>query len=259
MRSSASPEMLPRTRRFYAWEVAVVLALSLGRSAVYSVLALAERLTQGALGEQQATLHSSASPLPVFDVIYQVLDNVFALMPVVLVLYLVFLHGENPFRRFGLDLRRPVADLLLGAGLFVLIGAGTVVVYGLGRSAGLTAELVPADLGEGWWNVPVLVLTAARHALLEEVVLIAYLFDRFRRLFPQQPVWVVIIAAAVLRGCYHLYQGIGPGIGNLLMGLVFGWVYHRYGRVMPLVVAHFLLDVVAFFAFPLIMAAAGIS
>ncbi|GAA3307891.1 hypothetical protein GCM10017709_34440 [Glutamicibacter nicotianae] len=29
-------------------------------------------------------------------------------------------------------------------------------------------------------------------------------------------------------------QGVGPMIGNMLMGIVFGWVYQKYGRVMPL-------------------------
>ena len=29
------------------------------------------------------------------------------------------------------------------------------------------------------------------------------------------------LALAVLRGAYHLYQGVGPGIGNALMGVVF--------------------------------------
>ena len=249
---------LPTSRRFYVWEVAVVLALSLGRSAVYSVVALAERLTEGALGEQQATLHSPRSTVAVFDVVYQLLDILFALVPVVLVLYIVWLHGQNPFRRFGFDLRRPVSDTLLGVGLFVLIGAGTLVVYGAGRSAGITAELIPADLGDEWWNVPLLLLSAARHGLIEEIVLIAYVFDRFRRIWPRTSMWVIIVAAAVLRGCYHLYQGIGPGIGNLLMGIIFGWIYTRYDRVMPLVIAHFLLDAVAFLAFPLVMGAVGV-
>ncbi|MFI5428636.1 CPBP family intramembrane glutamic endopeptidase [Aeromicrobium sp. UC242_57] len=44
----------------------------------------------------------------------------------------------------------------------------------------------------------------------------------------------------------HLYQGVGPGIGNFVMGLVFGYWFHRTKRVMPLVIAHTLLDVVAF-------------
>ena len=52
--------------------------------------------------------------------------------------------------------------------------------------------------------------------------------------------------AALLRGSYHLYQGLGGFVGNLAMGLLFGWLYRRWGRVGPFVVAHTLLDVGAF-------------
>jgi membrane protease YdiL (CAAX protease family) len=33
------------------------------------------------------------------------------------------------------------------------------------------------------------------------------------------------------------------------MGLVFGYLYQKWGRVMPLVVAHFLLDAVVFIGY----------
>ncbi|GAA1146238.1 CPBP family intramembrane metalloprotease [Nesterenkonia lutea] len=230
-----------------------MLGLSLGRAAIYSVLQLAERLTLAPLAEQSATVQSSRSRAEFFDFSYQVLDSVFALVPVVLVFYLFFLHGVNPFRRFGFDLRAPGRDVMFGGGLFVLIGLGTLVIYGAGRAAGITAELIPADVGDQWWTVPVLVLTALRHSLLEEVIMVAYLFDRVRRIWPRAGIWMIIGGSALLRGAYHLYQGFGPGIGNLLMGLIFGWIYHRYGRVMPLVIAHLLLDVVAFLAFPLVV------
>ena len=36
------------------------------------------------------------------------------------------------------------------------------------------------------------------------------------------------------------------------MGLLFGWVYTRTRRVVPLVVAHTLLDVVAFVGYALL-------
>ncbi|GAA4957356.1 hypothetical protein GCM10023238_25050 [Streptomyces heliomycini] len=42
----------------------------------------------------------------------------------------------------------------------------------------------------------------------------------------------------MLRGSYHLYQGIGGFIGNMVMGVVFVYLYRRWGRVGPLVVAH---------------------
>ena len=65
------------------------------------------------------------------------------------------------------------------------------------------------------------------------------------------PVWVVLVSSAVVRGSYHLYQGFGGFVGNLVMGLVFGLVHLRVKRVGPLVVAHFLLDFVAFVGYAL--------
>lgn len=58
--------------------------------------------------------------------------------------------------------------------------------------------------------------------------------------------------SALIRGAYHLYQGFGGFLGNLVMGLVFGLVYRRTGRVGPLIVAHTLLDVVAFVGYALL-------
>src|SRR5690625_1541621 len=203
--------MLPVTesRRFYAWEVVIVLALSLGRSAVYAVLQLAEALSIAPLADQTATVQRSQSRSELFDLTFQILDALFALAPVALVIYLVFLHGGNPFRRWGLDFRRAGPDWALGTGLFVLIGLGTMGIYFLGRSLGVTAQIIPADVTDYWWSAPVLLLSALRHSLLEEVIMIAYLFDRARRIWPQLGsgvgFWVIIFASAVLRGLYHLY------------------------------------------------------
>jgi membrane protease YdiL (CAAX protease family) len=61
----------------------------------------------------------------------------------------------------------------------------------------------------------------------------------------------------VLRGCYHLYQGLGGAVGNLAMGLLFGWLYHRWGRVTPLVLAHTLIDVGAFLGYLLLVGRVG--
>lgn len=74
--------------------------------------------------------------------------------------------------------------------------------------------------------------------------MVGYLFTRLRQL--GWGPWAVIWTSAVIRGSYHLYQGFGQGLGNLVMGLVFGYWYHRTRRLAPLVVAHTLLDVFAF-------------
>ena len=46
----------------------------------------------------------------------------------------------------------------------------------------------------------------------------------------------------MLRGAYHLYQGFGAGLGNVAMGLVFGYGWRRTGRLWPLIVAHGIID-----------------
>ena len=109
--------------------------------------------------------------------------------------------------------------------------------------------MVASPLDAAWWTVPLLLLAAVRAGLTEEVIFIAYLFDRLRRLGWSW--WAIILSTAALRGAYHAYQGVGAIVGNFVMGVVFGWCYRRWGRVMPLVIAHTLLDIVAFVGYPL--------
>ena len=51
-----------------------------------------------------------------------------------------------------------------------------------------------------------------------------------------------LLAQALLRGCYHLYQGLGGFVGNIVMGLVFGRVWQRTNRLWMLVGGHALID-----------------
>ena len=149
----------------------------------------------------------------------------------------------------GLDLRRPGRDLGVGALLALAIGVPGLGLYLIGHRLGITATVVAAALNSHWWTVPVLVLQALKNGLIEEVVVVGYLMTRLRQL--RWPPWAVLGCSAVLRGSYHLYQGFGPFLGNAVMGLVFGEYFRRRGRVMPLVIAHTLLDVVSFVGYQL--------
>ena len=90
-------------------------------------------------------------------------------------------------------------------------------------------------------------LSAFQNAALEEVVMVGFLFTRFRQL-AWQP-WVVLLVSAGIRGSYHLYQGWGDFIGNIVMGLFLGWVFSRRCRLLPLIVAHAFLDIVSFLGY----------
>jgi hypothetical protein len=284
---STPPAFGPR----YGLQLALVALLSLGKSAVYAVVDLADTLSRGPLADAQAQLNTSVSSRPWFDLLYQLLGIGFTLVPVVLALYFMSLdrlpgHGSPQpgtlravCARIGFDAHRPGGDLARGVLLFIVIGVGTLGVYFLGRSLGVTAEIQTNNLGANWWTVPVLILAAVKNGVLEEVLLLGFCVDRLRRMGTGP--WTVILALAVFRASYHLYQGIGPFVGNVAMGVIFGWLYLRklravevaggfnaavgaagaplgvptgWGRVMPFVVAHTLIDAAGFLA-PGILAA----
>lgn len=227
-----------------------MLGLSLGQSGLYAVVRLIERLTrERRLSEQVATLNASQSDREYLDLTYQLLSIGFALVPVVLALFLLSSSGRSAMRRIGFELSRPWRDLAVGAGLAVVIGLPGLGVYALGLALNWNVTIATSGLGEHWWTVPVLILAALKNAILEEVVAVGYLMTRLRQLGWELP--AIIAASSVLRGSYHLYQGYGMAVGNMAMGAVFAWWYHRTGRVMPLVIAHALLDIVSFVGYAL--------
>lgn len=247
--SPASPrDPLRRLRN----EVLLILGLSVGASAVYAAVSLTAKLTAGPpLSSQQAQLNVSQAPdRPWLDLTYQLLGIAFALVPVLLAVHLLNRDHGDARRLLGLDRRRPGFDLATGAGLAALIGLPGLGLYFAARELGLNATVVPSSLPEVWWAVPVLVLAATQNAVLEEMVVVGYLLTRLRELGWR--VGATVAASALLRGSYHLYQGFGAFVGNAIMGVVFALFFLRFRRVLPLIVAHTLLDVVAFVGYTLL-------
>lgn len=245
---SGHPTDSPSRSRL-TWEICLVLAVTIGQSALYSVLSLVRRsLASTPLGQQQTQLNPTQSDQAFWDVLYQFLGIAFSLALVGLVLYLLWSPGTTPFRRIGLDFSRFGRDLGLGLGIAAAIGIPGLGLYAIGRAAGITVAVVAAPLDAAWYTVPILLLSALRAGLLEEVIMVGYLFTRLRQV--GWGPWTIILSTAALRGAYHAYQGIGPIIGNFAMGIVFGWAYKKWGRVMPLVIAHTVIDTVAFIGYP---------
>lgn len=238
-----APRFRPRT------EILLVLGLSLGQSAIYSVLSIIRSLTQGPLNQQTTTINNSVTPeRPWLDLAYQVAGIAFPLVPVGVALYLLWQTGDRA--RIGFDLRRPGFDLGRGFFAAAIIGIPGLVFYVAARELGFNTNVAPANLAENWWTIPVLAGYAVMNGVLEEVIMLGFLFVRFEQL--KLGPWTGIVISALIRGSYHLYQGFGGFVGNVVMGLVFGYLYKRWGRVMPLVVAHTILDLVSFIGYALV-------
>ncbi|GAA0637886.1 type II CAAX endopeptidase family protein [Streptomyces thermocarboxydovorans] len=232
-------------------EMLLVLALSLGASGVSALISFIGSVTKpGGLKDQAATLNASAAPgRPWLDLAWQLFGIATALVPVALVAHFLMREGEG-LRTLGFDRTRPWSDLARGAVIAAVIGSTGIAFYLAARGLGFNLTVVPEALPEVWWKFPVLILSALENAVVEEVIVVGYLLRRLGQLG-----WspgASLAASSVLRGSYHLYQGIGGFIGNMVMGVVFVWLYRRWGRVGPLVVAHTLLDIGAFVGYALL-------
>jgi membrane protease YdiL (CAAX protease family) len=235
-------------RRTVRIEIGVMFAVTFGVSAVVAVLRLADAVLSGLPG-YRVRLNPNQSR---YDLINLGLNLVSVGQLVAwgaLALYLLWRSGISP-AGIGLGRLRWRADLLGGMGLATLIGIPGLLFYLAARTLGMNAEVEPSSLQHSWWRIPVLILAAFANGFAEEVVVVGFLITRLRQLGLTQSKAVAI--SGVLRGVYHLYQGFGAGLGNVVMGLVFGYVWCRTGRLWPLVIAHGIIDSVAFVGYALL-------
>ena len=197
------------------------------------------------IGASTTTVVSGTqSTYPFLDLLDDLANLLHGLAPPFLALVLLARYPGGRGFGVGFDLTRIRRESLQGAGFLALIGVpGLVLVY-VAHQIGVNAQLNVVDFPDVWYRVPYLLASAFQNGWSEEIVVVAFMLTRLR-----QAGWTserALIASALLRGSYHLYQGIGGFVGNLVMGLIFGRWFQRTNRVVPLVIAHFLLDAFSF-------------
>jgi membrane protease YdiL (CAAX protease family) len=233
-----------RERRLLVTEILVVATVTLGLSGLRSLISLLDSLAAPApLASRQVSIDQPLATDAWVDLAAQLASSLQLVAWGALGLYLLLRAGSGP-RAVGLDGRRPWHDLASAAGLAALIGIPGLGFYLATRALGINLTVVPSLLSDHWWRVPVLVVSAVANAWAEEVLVVGWLLTVLRRLGLSEN--RALAVSGLLRGSYHLYQGFGGGLGNLVMGLVFGRYWQRTGRLWPLVGAHALIDIVAF-------------
>jgi membrane protease YdiL (CAAX protease family) len=250
-RPDDAPDLSRRDRVLLRWEIVAVFAVSLGASGLYAFISLIGSLTaRVALHSQQVTLNGSQAPgRPLLDLFLQLDSLLSGVAPVLLAVYLLFRAGD--WSSIGLDWKQPGRDVLRGATLAACIGFSGLGLYLIAYKLGIAVNVVAEGLPNVWWRFPVLVLSALQNGLLEEVLVTGYLLTRLRKLGVNPAAAIAI--SATLRGSYHLYQGFGGFIGNAIMGVIFGVLFLRWRRVGPMIIAHSLIDAVAFIGYALLV------
>jgi membrane protease YdiL (CAAX protease family) len=234
------PDETPRSIRI---ELAVVFALTLGASGLRAVISLVDNLLkQAPLASNTVAVLAPRAEASWTDLALQLVSILVGLGWGSLGIYLLWRAGFRLREHIGLDWRW--TDLGRAALLAGAIGIPGIAFYVIAYRLGFNVTVIPSALRDHWWQLPVQLLAALENGFLEEVLVVGYLLTRLRQLDVR---WeVALVASALLRGSYHLYQGGGQALGNVLMGLVFGYVWLRWRRLWPLVVAHTVMDVVSF-------------
>ncbi|WP_280301813.1 CPBP family intramembrane glutamic endopeptidase [Nocardia neocaledoniensis] len=246
-------ELSERERFGLRVEIAVVLLVTFGLSGLSAGLSLLDSaLSPGGVGGRTVALNASRSDNSFLDLLFQLVGITRLLAWAALGLYLLWRSGIGP-RLIGLA-RIGRADVVPGLALAALIGLPGLGLYLIAHALGVSVTIVPSSLSE-WWRLPVLILAACANSVAEEILVVAYLITRLRRLGWSEN--RSLVASALLRGSYHLYQGLGGGLGNIVMGLIFGRYWQRTNRLWPLIIAHATIDAVAYLGYNVLRGRVG--
>jgi len=234
-----------RTLRAEMW---LVLWLSIAATALTSLLDLINALTrEEPLSRQSRTLVTTyIADRPWLDILYQAAYIGIRLVPVLLVLYLLRRSGEGA-RAIGVDMSDWKRDVVRGAVLAAVLGGLGLAFYLLAYKLGMNVRIAAVTADRHWWTPLLLLASASYNAILEEVIVLAYFMHRAAQL-GWKP-WQQVGGSALVRAAYHLYQGFGGFLGNLAMGTVFAVLYRRWGRAMPFIWAHLIIDATAFLGY----------
>ena len=239
-------------RRALRWEIVLVLAVTFGTAGVRAALRLLEAATATEdLKDQSTTLNGRQSTLARLDPLFQLISSGVLVAWGGLAVFLLLRHvpprlaAAGPGRPAAGPVLRPTRrDILPGVGLAALIGLPGLAFYVAAVQLNLSKQVMASGLDTSVGDLVLLVVNAWANGVAEELIVVAWLVTRLRQL---EVPWVwVFVGSSVLRGSYHLYQGYSAGLGNIVMGLVFVWFFSRTRRVWPLVIAHGVIDTVAF-------------
>ena len=156
-----------------------------------------------------------------------------------IILFVIWRSGDA-WSRFGLVKPKWQRDVLIGAGLSLLVVVTDQMVRPLFHSSHTFT----------WWNLlpasnppsRTLLLIAANCAtgFSEELGVRAYLIPRLEELLGAT--WKAVLLSSVIFALLHLYKGVPGMVHSLLAGLIWGVGFCLTRRIWPVAISHALTD-----------------
>ncbi|ATP40803.1 hypothetical protein CSE16_12505 [Solibacillus sp. R5-41] len=79
----------------------------------------------------------------------------------------------------------------------------------------------------------------------EEIIYRGFLIFAFSYIFPNYSVWLILILSSLLFGLAYTYQGLSDIVKTTIVGLLFSMLYIGLNSILPIIIFHFLIDLVA--------------
>lgn len=129
-----------------------------------------------------------------------------------------------------------------------IVHTGVLVFAAIASYALIWSAIAPPDstdtvnvLDDAGFNLSQMLTLSVVNGAYEEIFVCAYLLAAWRT----TPALQIIALSALLRLSYHLYQGPYAAIALFPLGLIFAGYFFSQRRVMPLILAHITIDVIA--------------
>lgn len=160
--------------------------------------------------------------------------------------YVLFRQGRGPgdigLSFSGRDLPRALLIAVVGYAAYCVF---YLVLYYAGAAAA-GAEPGSPEIAQGVFGTEfhwILLVLLFINPFFEELIVRAYLMTEVKGLTGSAVIAVTVSVA--VQTLYHLYQGALMALTEAGLFLVFSLYFGRWGRIMPVVLAHLLFDLMA--------------
>lgn len=174
----------------------------------------------------------------------------YELLALAVLCYVLFRQGHS-LRHLGLSfswMDIPISILLSVIAYVAFYICYIAVYYGYYLVAGRI--LIPPNQAQTYLDAGVTIGTVifvVVNPVYEELIARAYTISEVKFLTGSSA--VAVVASVILQALYHLYQGIPAAIALGAVFLVLSIYFVRYGRIVPVILAHLYFDVMALLAY----------
>ena len=160
-------------------------------------------------------------------------------------MFWMFFRGYARPGDFGLRKIRPLAFIFYTV---ILTVGGTILLFNsmvfLNKLIGLAPLGGYPSLGNHWFRWVDLTLDLALVGFLEETIFRGYMETVLRRL--NCGTFLIVLISSVCFGLIHWSNGLHSVVATALFGAVYMGFYLKLRSTLPLIVAHYLVDFIAF-------------